>query len=109
MLMIGTLTALAARLTLDLYLPGGLIEGTHDLANVRTAAFAPLRLSASSKTRKGSLGVAGLAAYTGHCRLRSAAATESSHGSCRREAAHECAGLSDLGRDADRAPRVRCG
>ncbi len=41
-LMIGTVMALATLLTLDLYLPGGLIEGTHDLANARTAAFTTL-------------------------------------------------------------------
>ncbi len=29
-------------LTIDLYLPGGLIEGTHDLANARTAGFTVL-------------------------------------------------------------------
>jgi calcium-translocating P-type ATPase len=39
---IGAVMALVTLLTLDLYLPGGLIEGTHELANARTAAFTTL-------------------------------------------------------------------
>ena len=39
---IGMVMALVTLLTLDMYLPGGLIEGTHDLANARTAAFTTL-------------------------------------------------------------------
>jgi len=39
---IGVVVAVAALLTMDLYLPGGLIEGTHDLANARTAGFTVL-------------------------------------------------------------------
>lgn len=38
----GVVMAAATLATLDLYLPGGLIEGTHDLANARTAAFTTL-------------------------------------------------------------------
>ncbi|HRO60458.1 MAG TPA: cation-translocating P-type ATPase [Burkholderiaceae bacterium] len=41
-LQIGAVMAVATLLTLDMYLPGGLIEGTHDLANARTAAFTTL-------------------------------------------------------------------
>ncbi len=39
---IGSVMALVTLLTLDLYLPGGVIEGTHELANARTAAFTTL-------------------------------------------------------------------
>jgi Ca2+-transporting ATPase len=39
---IGLVMALASLLTLDLYLPGGLIEGTRELDNARTAAFTVL-------------------------------------------------------------------
>jgi P-type Ca2+ transporter type 2C len=39
---IGVVVALATLLTMDLYLPGGLIEGSHDLANARTAGFTVL-------------------------------------------------------------------
>jgi P-type Ca2+ transporter type 2C len=39
---IGLVMAVVTLLTLDLYLPGGLIEGTRDLANARTAAFTVL-------------------------------------------------------------------
>ena len=39
---IGAVIAVATLLTIDLYLPGGLIEGTHDLANARTAGFTVL-------------------------------------------------------------------
>jgi len=39
---IGAVMALVTLLTLDMYLPGGLIEGTHELANARTAAFTTL-------------------------------------------------------------------
>jgi P-type Ca2+ transporter type 2C len=39
---IGLVIALASLLTIDLNLPGGLIEGTHDLANARTAGFTVL-------------------------------------------------------------------
>jgi magnesium-transporting ATPase (P-type) len=42
---VGLAMALATLLTLDLYLPGGLVEGTHDLANARTAAFTVLVLA----------------------------------------------------------------
>ncbi|HSN31898.1 MAG TPA: cation-translocating P-type ATPase, partial [Ideonella sp.] len=41
-LQIGLVMALATLLTIDLYLPGGLIEGTHDLASARTAGFTVL-------------------------------------------------------------------
>jgi len=41
----GLVTATVTLLTLDYYLPGGLIEGTHDLANARTAAFTTLVLA----------------------------------------------------------------
>ena len=34
--------AVVTLLTIDLYLPGGLIEGTHDLDNARTAGFTVL-------------------------------------------------------------------
>ena len=34
--------AVVTLLTIDIYLPGGLIEGTHDLANARTAGFTVL-------------------------------------------------------------------
>jgi magnesium-transporting ATPase (P-type) len=39
---IGLVMAAATLLTLDYYLPGGLIEGGRDLANARTAAFTVL-------------------------------------------------------------------
>ena len=39
---IGLVMALATLLTIDLYLPGGLIEGTHSLDNARTAGFTVL-------------------------------------------------------------------
>jgi Ca2+-transporting ATPase len=39
---IGSVMALATLLTIDLYLPGGLIEGERDLANARTAGFTVL-------------------------------------------------------------------
>jgi magnesium-transporting ATPase (P-type) len=39
---IGAVMAGVTLLTLDMYLPRGLIEGTHDLANARTAAFTTL-------------------------------------------------------------------
>ena len=40
--LIGTVIAAVTLLTIDLYLPGGLIEGTHDLATARTAGFTVL-------------------------------------------------------------------
>ncbi len=42
---IGLVMALATLLTLDMHLPGGLVEGTHDLATARTAAFTTLVLA----------------------------------------------------------------
>lgn len=42
---IGLVMALAALLTIDLYLPGGLIEGTQNLDNARTAGFTVLVLA----------------------------------------------------------------
>lgn len=39
---IGLVMALATLLTIDLFLPGGLIEGTHSLASARTAGFTVL-------------------------------------------------------------------
>jgi magnesium-transporting ATPase (P-type) len=39
---IGALIAVATLLTIDFYLPGGLIEGAHDLATARTAGFTVL-------------------------------------------------------------------
>ncbi|ODU06637.1 MAG: haloacid dehalogenase [Rubrivivax sp. SCN 71-131] len=41
-LAIGAVMAAVTLLTLDMYLPGGLIEGANDLANARTAAFTTL-------------------------------------------------------------------
>ncbi|MDB5797170.1 MAG: ATPase, type [Paucimonas sp.] len=41
-LQIGIVMAVVTLLTIDMYLPGGLIEGTHDLANARTAGFTVL-------------------------------------------------------------------
>jgi magnesium-transporting ATPase (P-type) len=41
-LVTGAVMALVTLLALDLYLPGGLIEGSRDLANARTAAFTVL-------------------------------------------------------------------
>ena len=38
----GLVMAVVTLLTIDLYLPGGLIEGTHDLATARTAGFTVL-------------------------------------------------------------------
>jgi magnesium-transporting ATPase (P-type) len=38
----GVVMALVTLLTIDLYLPGGLIEGAHDLDNARTAGFTVL-------------------------------------------------------------------
>ncbi|MBC7942491.1 MAG: cation-transporting P-type ATPase, partial [Chitinophagaceae bacterium] len=40
--LIGTVIAAVTLLTIDMYLPGGLIEGTHDLATARTAGFTVL-------------------------------------------------------------------
>ena len=42
---VGAVMALATLLTIDLYLPGGLIEGTHKLDNARTAGFTVLVLA----------------------------------------------------------------
>ena len=42
---IGLVVALVTLLTIDIYLPGGLIEGTHDLATARTAGFTVLVLA----------------------------------------------------------------
>jgi magnesium-transporting ATPase (P-type) len=42
---VGLVMAVVTLLTLDIYLPGGLIDGTHDLANARTAAFTTLVLA----------------------------------------------------------------
>jgi P-type Ca2+ transporter type 2C len=39
---IGLVTALVSLLTIDLYLPGGLIAGSHDLSTARTAGFTVL-------------------------------------------------------------------
>ncbi len=39
---IGIIVAVVALLTMDMYLPGGLIEGSHDLDNARTAGFTVL-------------------------------------------------------------------
>ncbi len=39
---IGVVMAVVTLLTIDMYLPGGLIEGTHDLATARTAGFTTL-------------------------------------------------------------------
>src|SRR5690606_36868113 len=39
---IGLVMAVVALLTIDIYLPGGLIEGTHDLDTARTAGFTVL-------------------------------------------------------------------
>ena len=39
---IGTVVAVVTLLTMDMYLPGGLIEGDRDLANARTAGFTVL-------------------------------------------------------------------
>ncbi|HEX3275141.1 MAG TPA: cation-translocating P-type ATPase [Gemmatimonadales bacterium] len=44
-LLIGAVMAVVTLLTLDLYLPGGLVEGRHDLANARTAGFTTLVLA----------------------------------------------------------------
>jgi len=42
---IGLVVAVVTLLTIDIYLPGGLIEGTHDLATARTAGFTVLVLA----------------------------------------------------------------
>ncbi len=42
---IGLVVAIVTLLTMDFYLPGGLIEGTHDLATARTAGFTVLVLA----------------------------------------------------------------
>jgi len=42
---IGLVVAIVTLLTIDLHLPGGLIEGTHDLATARTAGFTVLVLA----------------------------------------------------------------
>ena len=42
---IGLVMAVVTLLTLDIYLPGGLVEGTQDLATARTAAFTVLVLA----------------------------------------------------------------
>ena len=38
----GVVIAVVTLLTIDMYLPGGLIEGTHDVPTARTAAFTVL-------------------------------------------------------------------
>ena len=42
---IGLVVAIVTLLTMDIYLPGGLIEGTHDVATARTAGFTVLVLA----------------------------------------------------------------
>ncbi len=42
---VGLVMAVVTLLTLDIYLPGGLVDGTHDLASARTAAFTTLVLA----------------------------------------------------------------
>ena len=42
---IGVVMALATLLTIDIFLPGGMIEGSHDLATARTAGFTVLVLA----------------------------------------------------------------
>ena len=44
-LLTGLVMAMVTLLTIDLFLPGGLVEGTHDLANARTAGFTVLVLA----------------------------------------------------------------
>jgi P-type Ca2+ transporter type 2C len=44
-LQIGLVMAVVTLLTIDLYLPGGVLEGTYDLATARTAGFTTLVLS----------------------------------------------------------------
>jgi P-type Ca2+ transporter type 2C len=41
-LQIGLVMAVVTLLTIDIYLPGGLVEGTHDLPSARTAGFTTL-------------------------------------------------------------------
>ena len=63
----GALMAAAALLTLDLYLPGGIVEGSQSLDNARTAAFTVLVLaqllnslgSLGSRGGAGNLGISG--------------------------------------------------
>jgi magnesium-transporting ATPase (P-type) len=42
---IGVVVAVVALLTMDMCLPGGLIDGTHDIATARTAGFTVLVLA----------------------------------------------------------------
>ena len=42
---IGMVVAVVTLLTMDMFLPGGLVEGTHDLATARTAGFTVLVLA----------------------------------------------------------------
>ena len=42
---IGAVMAVVTLLTIDIYLPAGLVEGTHELANARTAGFTVLVLA----------------------------------------------------------------
>ncbi|WP_371816961.1 cation-translocating P-type ATPase [Rhodoferax sp. AJA081-3] len=44
-LQIGVVVAVVTLLTMDMFLPGGLIEGSHDLATARTAGFTVLVLA----------------------------------------------------------------
>ncbi len=44
-MLIGSVIAATTLLTIDFYLPGGLIEGSHDLATARTAGFTVLVLA----------------------------------------------------------------
>jgi magnesium-transporting ATPase (P-type) len=44
-LLVGSVMALATLVTIDLYLPGGVFNGTHDLDNARTAGFTVLVLA----------------------------------------------------------------
>ena len=53
---IGAVMAVVTLLTIDLYLPGGLIEGSRDFDNARTAAFTTLVLRAALQLLQRPLG-----------------------------------------------------
>ena len=46
-LAMGLVMALATLLTIDIFLPGGLVEGSHDIDRARTAGFTALVFKSS--------------------------------------------------------------
>ncbi len=105
---IGVVMAVVTLLTIDLYLPGGLIEGTHDLATARTAGFTVLvfascstastrarRPRARSRTCSSTRGCGARSRCRCCCRWRSSTSTSSTSPSarCRWSSASGCSAL----------------